>query len=154
MAIKQIEVARAAVQRAVLAVGECKLTAPRSGYVLIRSVEPGEVVMPGSRVITIVDISEVKATFYIPNAELSAVRPGRKVEVRADAFPKKVFPGKIIRVGKEAEFTPRNVQTRDDRDRLVYAVEVQLPNPKGLLRPGMPVEVSVPGTGGKKRKGR
>jgi HlyD family secretion protein len=154
MAIKQIEVARAAVQRAVLAVGECKLTAPRSGYVLIRSVEPGEVVMPGSRVITIGDISEVKATFYIPNAELSAVRPGRKVEVRADAFPKKVFFGKIIRVGKEAEFTPRNVQTRDDRDRLVYSVEVQLPNPKGLLRPGMPVEVSVPGTGGKKKRGR
>jgi len=47
----------------------------------------------------------------------------------------------------EAEFTPRNVQTREDRDRLVYAVEVAIPNPKGLLRPGMPVEITIPGTG-------
>lgn len=144
MTLRQVDVARAAVRRAELALEECRLKAPRSGYVLVRSVEPGEMVLPGSRVLTIVDIMKVKATFYVPNAELGAVMVGKKVKVTADAYRGKQFWGVITRIGKEAEFTPRNVQTRDDRDRLVYAVEVTLSNPAGLLRPGMPVEISVP----------
>jgi HlyD family secretion protein len=146
-AFQKIKAAEAARQRAAIAVGECTLRAPRAGYVLTRNFEPGEVVLPGSRVLTLVDIREVKATFYLPNAELAAARPGRPVKVKADAYKGKLFDGKVRRVGVEAEFTPRNVQTRQDRDRLVYAVEVAIPNPDGLLRPGMPVEITIPGTG-------
>jgi HlyD family secretion protein len=83
---------------------------------------------------------------YVPNAELSAAAPGRQVVAVADAWPGKTFEGAIRRVSASAEFTPRNVQTREDRDRLVYAVDVVIPNPDGLLRPGMPVEISIPGT--------
>lgn len=143
----KIQAAEAQVARARVAVSECTLEAPRNGTVLTRNYEPGEVVLPGSRILTLVDIREVKATFYLPNAELAAAKPGRTVEVRADAHGSKVFKGSIRRVGVEAEFTPRNVQTREDRDRLVYAVEVAVPNPQGLLRPGMPVEITIPGTG-------
>lgn len=143
---KRLEAAMAARDRAAVAVAECTLSAPRQGYVLTRNYEPGEVVMPGSRLITIIDIRKVKATFYLPNSELSAGKPGRKVMVKADAYRDKQFEGHITRVGVSAEFTPRNIQTRDDRDRLVYAVEVAIPNPKGLLRPGMPVEITIPGT--------
>ncbi len=143
---KQVAVAEAARERAKVAVAECRLAAPRGGIVTRRSFEPGEVVMPGSRVLTLVDIDEVRATFYLPNAELSAAVPGRAVEVVADAVVDRVFAGTIRRVGAEAEFTPRNVQTRDDRDRLVYAVEVSIPNADGALRPGMPVEIEIPGT--------
>jgi len=146
-ALQKIKAAQAARARAGVAVRECTLRAPRAGYVLSRNFEPGEVVLPGSRVLTLVDIREVKATFYLPNAELAAARPGRPVKVKADAYKGKTFDGKVRRVGVEAEFTPRNVQTRQDRDRLVYAVEVAIPNPKGLLRPGMPVEITIPGTG-------
>ena len=144
---QQMAVAEAARSRTRVAVGECRITAPRGGYVTFRNYEPGEVVMPGSRILTIVDIREVRATFYLPNAELAAAKPGRAVDVIADALPSEVFKGQIGRVGAEAEFTPRNVQTRDDRDRLVYAVEVAIANPDERLRPGMPVEIEIPGTG-------
>ncbi|MBI4701713.1 MAG: efflux RND transporter periplasmic adaptor subunit [Deltaproteobacteria bacterium] len=147
-AAQQVKAAQAARDRAALAVAECTLRAPRDGYVQERNYEPGEVVLPGSRVLSLVDIREVRATFYIPNAELAAARPGRKVELRADAYPARIFAGQIRRVGVQAEFTPRNVQTRQDRDRLVYAVEVAAPNAERLLRPGMPVEIAVPGSEG------
>jgi HlyD family secretion protein len=142
----KIQAAEAAVARAKVGIRECTLRAPRAGYVLTRNYEVGEAVLPGSRILTLVDIRKVKATFYLPNAELAAARPGRAVTVKADAYSGKTFKGEIQRVGVEAEFTPRNVQTREDRDRLVYAVEVAIPNPKGLLRPGMPVEITIPGT--------
>ncbi len=89
----------------------------------------------------------MKATFYLPNAEVGAVKPGARAEVVADAFPGERFEGKVRTVALEAEFTPRNIQTRTDRDRLVYPVEVVVVNRDGKLRAGMPVQVTLPGTG-------
>jgi HlyD family secretion protein len=143
---QRLKAAEATREQAAIAASECVLRAPRDGYVQHRNFEPGEVVLPGSRVVTLVDIKEVRATFYLPNAELGAAAPGTGVEVRADTYGSQLFAGRVARVSAEAEFTPRNVQTREDRDRLVYAVEVTIPNPEGLLRPGMPVEITVPGT--------
>jgi HlyD family secretion protein len=145
-----VEAARAAVKRAQVAVNECRLTAPRDGVVLTRAYEPGEVVLPGATLLVIVDVAEARATFYLPNAELAAAAPGKRVSVRADAYPGVVFPGTIKHVSPKAEFTPKNVQTREDRDRLVYGVEVVIPNRDGRLRPGMPVEVAIDGTGGRR----
>ncbi len=97
----------------------------------------------GQPLARLVDIGEVKATFYLPNAEIGAARPGGKAIVVADAFPDRKFEGVVASVTTKAEFTPRNIQTRSDRDRLVYPVEVRVPNPDGLLRPGMPVQVTL-----------
>jgi HlyD family secretion protein len=144
---QQAAAAQAARDRAAVLVRECTLTSPVDGVVEDRYFEPGENVLPGARLLRIVDVREVKATFYLPNAELAAAKPGRAVQVVPDAMPDRKFDGQIRRVSEEAEFTPRNVQTRDDRDRLVYAVEVSLANPDGALRPGMPVEITIPGTG-------
>ena len=144
---EKLAAAQAVRDAAATAVSECTLLAPRDAIVQDRNFEQGEVVMPGSRVLTLVDIREVKATFYLPNAELGAAKTGAEVELRADTYGNQVFHGHISHVGVEAEFTPRNVQTREDRDRLVYAVEATVPNPEGLLRPGMPVEIVIPGTG-------
>ena len=66
-----------------------------------------------------------------------------KVQAAADAWPGQRFPGTVLRVSRVAEFTPRTVQTRSDRERLVYAVEATLANPEGKLRAGMPVEVTI-----------
>ena len=142
-----VAAAEAAVKRAEALVRECRLVAPRDGVVLIRGHEPGEVVLPGSTLLVLADLTQVKATFYIPNAELGAAAVGRKVRVRADAYPGETWEGTITHVSKQAEFTPRNVQTREDRDRLVYAVEIAIPNQGGKLRFGMPVEVEIEGTG-------
>jgi HlyD family secretion protein len=140
--------ARSAIVRAQALVAECTLTAPAPSVVQTRAAEPGELARPGMPLLTLVDAREVTATFFLPNAELSVAEVGRDVQLTADAWPDRTWAGTIARVSAEAEFTPRNVQTREDRDRLVYAVEVRLANADGALRPGMPVQVTLPGTGG------
>ncbi len=142
-----VEAARASALRAKAAARECTLVAPRGGMVASRDLEPGEAVQPGTVVLTLTDVSEARTRFYLPNRELAAAAPGRRVSVAADAYPGQTFEGTIFHVSPRAEFTPRNVQTRDDRDRLVYAVEVRIPNPDLRLRSGMPVEVAIVGSG-------
>ncbi len=145
----QLEMARSSVLRAQAAVDECSLLSPISGVVMSRNFEPGEAVLPGSKILTIVKTTDVRVTFFLPNAELASASLGKTVSVIADAWPGNVFKGKIIHVEPKAEFTPRNVQTREDRDRLVYGVKIMIPNPDGKLRPGMPVEVRIDGTSGR-----
>jgi HlyD family secretion protein len=141
-----IDAMRAEVDRARVDVGECTLVAPRRGVVVSRNFEPGELVQPGTIALSLTDASEARTRFYLPNDELAAAAPGRAVTVVADAYPGERFHGTIFYVSPEAEFTPRNVQTRKDRERLVYAVEVRIPNQDLRLRPGMPVEVTIDGS--------
>lgn len=143
----QVRAGEAAVARARLLVGECVLRAPRDAEVSELPREEGELASPGAILVRLVDLSEPTATFYVPNAELSAVRPGGKAVVVADAWPGERFEGTVKTVAVEAAFTPRNIQTRSDRDRLVYPVEVSVVNRDGKLRAGMPVQVTLPGTG-------
>lgn len=142
-----IKAAEAAVQRAQLTQDECEVRSPRAGLVQLLPYETGELVGPGATLATVVDLRIVQASFYLPNADLGAARPGGSATVQADAWPDRAFTGTIATVATEAEFTPRNVQTRTDRDRLVYKVTVDVPNEDGALRPGMPVEVRLLGTG-------
>jgi HlyD family secretion protein len=145
-ASSNITVAKAAVVRAELSVTECKLYAPRNAMVVTRNLEPGEPVVAGSNVLAMTDVTDARMRFYIPNSELAAAAPGRKTHVIADAYPGQTFEGTIFYVSPRAEFTPRNVQTREDRERLVYAVEVRIPNADMRLRSGMPVEVTIDGS--------
>ncbi len=146
-ALAQVRAAEASVARARLLAGECELRAPRDAEVETLPHEAGELVSPGATLVRLVDLSEVTATFYLPNAEVGAVKPGAKAEVVADAWPDEVFQGTVRTVSLEAEFTPRNIQTRTDRDRLVYPIEVVVTNRDAKLRAGMPVQVTLPGTG-------
>lgn len=142
-AAEQIGAVQAVVARAELMAAECVIKAPRGGVVETLAYEVGELVPPGFPVVTLVDLSQVRATFYLPNAELASAVVGQGAAVTADAWPDDTFAASVLRVGSEAAFTPRNVQTRTDRDRLVYAVEVAIPNPDRKLRPGMPVQVTL-----------
>ncbi|ACG74441.1 secretion protein HlyD family protein [Anaeromyxobacter sp. K] len=146
-ALAQVRAAEAAVERARILAGECELRAPRDAEVQTLPHEAGELVAPGAVLARLVDLSEVTATFYLPNAEIGAVKPGQKAEVVADAWPGERFQATVRTVSLEAEFTPRNIQTRTDRDRLVYPVEVVVVNRDAKLRAGMPVQVTLPGTG-------
>ena len=141
-----VTAATAAVARAQTSVDECKLLAPRDAMVVSRNLEPGEAVQAGTSVLSMTDVTEGRTRFYLPNSELAASAPGRKVRVVADAYPGQTFAGTIFYVSPRAEFTPRNVQTREDRERLVYAVEVRIPNADMRLRSGMPVDVSIEGS--------
>ena len=143
----QVRAASAAVARARLLVAECVIRAPRDAEISLLPHEAGELVAPGTVLVRLVDLAAPKATFYVPNAEVGRVRPGAKAVVVADAWPGEAFEGTVTTVSLEAEFTPRNIQTRSDRDRLVYPVEVAVVNRDGRLRAGMPVQVTLPGTG-------
>ncbi|NMO20110.1 HlyD family efflux transporter periplasmic adaptor subunit [Pyxidicoccus fallax] len=142
-ALRAVEAAEAALSRARVTVAECELRAPMTGTVETLALEEGELALPGAVVARLVDTRRPKATFYLPNAELAAAKPGQEATVRADAYPDQTFPARVVTVSREAAFTPRNVQTRSDRDRLVYPVEVHIDAPEGLLLPGMPVEISL-----------
>jgi HlyD family secretion protein len=136
----------ASVARADIAVNECKLLAPRNAMVVTRNLEPGEPVQVGTNVLALTDVTEARLRFYLPNAELAAAAPGRKARIVADAYPGQTFEGTIFYVSPRSEFTPRNVQTREDRERLVYSVEVRVPNADMRLRSGMPVDVAIEGS--------
>ena len=128
---------------AAVAVSECIVHAAHAGVVEALYYEAGEVVAPGATLVRIVDLTDLRATFYLPNAELGAVSSGHRANVAADAFPGRTFEGTVTTISTEAEFTPRTIQTRSDRDRLVYPVSVRIPNPDSALRPGMPVEITI-----------
>jgi HlyD family secretion protein len=143
---KNLLAAQAGVQRARLLVGECEIRAPRAAVVDDVFVEPGEQNPANTLLVRLVDLDSVKATFYLPNAELGSARIAAPALVVADAWPGREFAARVETVSSSAEFTPRNIQTRTDRDRLVFAVEVRIDNPDHQLRPGMPVQVTLPGT--------
>jgi HlyD family secretion protein len=143
---RSVTAAEATAQRAQLLVEECEIRAPRAALVDEVFVEPGEQSMGGSTLLRLIELDTVQATFYLPNAELAAAKPGAAAVIEADPWPGQRFMGSVSSVGSSAEFTPRNIQTRTDRDRLVFAIEVSIPNPGHELRPGMPVQVTLPGT--------
>lgn len=140
---RALAVAEALVARVRLDVGECVVRSPLGGFVEERFFEVGELVAPGRPVARVVALDPVEVTFYVPNQEVGRVQTGARAEVVADAYPDRVFDGVVTTVSTEAAFTPRNVQTRSDRDRLVFPVEVRVRNPDHALRPGMPVEVTL-----------
>lgn len=145
-AAANIEGAKAEIARLEASAAECKLFAPRDGIIASRNYEPGEVVQPGAPILTLTDVSDARCRFYLPNGALAWAASGRAVRATADAYPGQSFSGVILSVSPRAEFTPRNVQTRNDRERLVYAVVIQLPNPELKLRPGMPLDVDIDGS--------
>lgn len=146
-AASQVEALEGAVALAEAMVAECVLIAPRAGYVEDIFYDVGEIVPPGMPALRLIDLTDVWVTFYLDNASLGQITVGERAEVIADAWPGEPFVGTISTVGLEAEFTPRNIQTKDDRTRLVYPVQVRLENREGRLRPGMPVTARVLGRG-------
>ncbi len=143
---EQARAVAASLDRARLLAADCELRSPRDARVAELPHEEGELLAPGSVVVRLVDVRELTATFYVPNAELAMVKTGAIADIVADAYPGERFTGRVATVAFKAEFTPRNIQTRSDRDRLVFPVEVVIANRDDKLRAGMPVDISLPGT--------
>jgi len=118
------------------------LTAPWDGIVLTRSIEPGSTALPGSTLLEIGRLDRLELTVYLPEDEFGRVPPRQPASVSVDAYPDRTFNGVVLRLADEAEFTPTNVQTKEDRTRLVYAVTISLENPDLSLKPGMIADVT------------
>lgn len=119
------------------------LLAPADGTILLRTAEPGEMGAPGAVALRMADLSRLELRIYLDETELDRVSIGRTVPVRVDAFGDRAFDGRVTWISSEAEFTPKNAQTRDARAQLVYAVKLEVPNPDGSLLIGMPAEADV-----------
>ncbi|HKG54893.1 MAG TPA: efflux RND transporter periplasmic adaptor subunit [Anaerolineales bacterium] len=120
-----------------------KLTvyAPMDGVILTRNVEPGEFVQPGAAAITMADLNELTITVYVPEDRYGEISLGQKATVTVDSFPNTTFTGTISSIADQAEYTPRNVQTVQGRSATVYAVKLEVSDPEGNLKLGMPADV-------------
>ncbi|MCP4539621.1 MAG: HlyD family efflux transporter periplasmic adaptor subunit [Chloroflexi bacterium] len=143
MAEAQVRMAEAAIQLIDAQIAQLTLTAPMDGIVTSRSSQAGETASMGLPLLTIANLDEVTLVIYIPETRVGQIRIGQEVEVQVDSFPDRVFVGEVVNVAGEAEFTPRNVQTKEERVNLVFAVKVHIPNPDGVLKPGMPADATV-----------
>ncbi len=134
----------ATVEQLKLQLTKYRLVAPTSGVVTHVAMKVGEVALPGETVVAVADLARLKVTVYVPESDLGKVHAPQPVQVTADPFPSRVFDGVVTSINQQAEFTPRNVQTRNDRLNLMFGVNLLVDNPDDALKPGMPVDVTFP----------
>jgi HlyD family secretion protein len=136
----QVDQARASLKLNETQISYTTLHSPISGVVLVKSGEIGEVVNPGTSIVTIANIENVWLKAYIPETDLSKVKWGQEVIVNTDLQPKKEYQGRISFISSQAEFTPKQIQTERERVTLVYRIKVDIPNLDHELKPGMPAD--------------
>jgi HlyD family secretion protein len=119
------------------------LRAPFTGVALVRQAELGEVVSPGTPIVTLADLDHLWVRVYVPETDLGKVHWGQTVDVRTDTYPDKIYHGRISFIASDAEFTPKSVQTEKERVTLVYRIKVDVENPNRELKPGMPADALI-----------
>lgn len=119
------------------------ITSPTNGIITHKVFEKGETVSIGSTLFTITQLDKVFLMIYVNEQDLGKVKYGQKVEVVIDSYPDKVFEGKITYISSKAEFTPKNIQTKEDRIKQVFGVKVEIENKDLILKPGMPADAKV-----------
>jgi multidrug efflux pump subunit AcrA (membrane-fusion protein) len=139
----QVEQAQASLDALLVLQDKMTITAPVGGLVLELSIHEGELAAPGATVLTLGDLDKVTLTVYVPEDKLGQVHTGQEVEVRVDSFPERTFTGAVVAIANEAEFTPRNVQTQEERVNMVFAIDVDIPNTDHALKPGLPADAVI-----------
>jgi HlyD family secretion protein len=140
--------AEAAVAQVDAALTNSVVTIPFGGIVTVRHREPGETVSPGVPVLTVMDPEDRWVRIYIREDRIGEVRLGQAASITSDTYPDRTYRGEVIFIASEAEFTPRNVQTTEERVKLVYAVKVQITeDPSHDLKAGIPADVTLGGPG-------
>lgn len=142
----QVEMAQAEIDRLNVLIEDAVLRAPMSGRVQYRLAEPGEVVSAGSRVVTILNLENVYMTIFLPTRDIGKITIGSEARIVLDALPDVVIPAKVSFISSEAQFTPREVETREEREKLMFRVKIRIP--KSLLsRHIEKVRTGLPGIG-------
>jgi multidrug resistance efflux pump len=119
------------------------LRSPRDGVILERSANVGELAAPGRVLMKLADLDSVDLVVFVPEAQIGLVREGQKAAVKVDAYPDEVFEGTVSYIAPDAEFTPKNVQTKEERVNLVFQVKIRLDNQDRRLKPGMPADAEI-----------
>jgi HlyD family secretion protein len=146
----EMDIAKATVEEAMAnmqlvehQLAELSLKAPVTGIVSQVLAKVGEVAAPGAPLVTVLDPSFLTLTIYVPEAQVAKVNVGDEVEIKVDAFPEDVFEGRVRYIADQAQFTPTEVQTQEERVKLVFAVEILIDDHDGRLKPGMPADAII-----------
>jgi len=119
------------------------LQAPMAGVITVRQAELGEVVFPGTPVVTIADLDHIWLRGYVAETDLGRIRWGQQATITTDTYPGKRYRGRITFIASNAEFTPKSVQTFKERVTLVYRIKIEIENPDHELKPGMPADAHI-----------
>ena len=142
-AASQADAARARVDEIAAQLADTRIVAPADGTVMAKLIEPGELVAPGRPLVTLVNLTDLYVRVYVAERDIGKIRLGNPARVSVDAFRDRFFTGEVSEVAQQAEFTPKDVHMKDEREKLVFGVKVRTDNPEGLLKPGMPADVKI-----------
>jgi HlyD family secretion protein len=134
---------KAQANQALQSLHDCTVISPVSGTVTHKVLNQGEIAGQNATIVTVSVVDPVKLTIYVSDKDLGRVKMGQKAEMKIDTYKDKIFTGTVIYISPQAEFTPKNVQTTEDREKLVFAVKIQVANPDGNLKPGMPADATL-----------
>jgi HlyD family secretion protein len=142
---RRAEIARSRASVAVIdqQLGDLAAVSPVDGVVLMKAADPGEILAPGATVVTVGDIDHPWLRGYINETDLGRVKLGSKVSVTTDSYPGKTYAGRITFIASQAEFTPKQIQTKQERVKLVYRVKVEVENPRRELKSNMPADAEI-----------
>jgi HlyD family secretion protein len=139
----QVDVAQAGLEAAQVQLSKATIHAPVNGIIVASSLHVGELAAPNVTAMTVADLDHVTLTIYMPGSELGKITLNQRVSVRVDAYADRTFTGTIVLIGDQAEYTPRNVRTPEERVKQVYAVKIKLDNADHTLKPGLQAEAQV-----------
>jgi HlyD family secretion protein len=116
---------------------------PVDGVVLVKSADVGEILAPGTTVVTVGDIDHPWLRGYVNETDLGKIRIGSKARVTTDSYPGRAFNGRVTFISSEAEFTPKQIQTQQERVKLVYRIKIEVDNPRRELKSNMPADAEI-----------
>jgi HlyD family secretion protein len=138
-----VDALKASLDLAKTRLGFANLISPLNGFVLVKSALPGEVVQIGAPVFTVIDLNNIWVTAYINETDLGKVKLNQEAEVVTDTYPGKKYKGWVSFISSQAEFTPKTIQTTEERVKLVYRIKVKVDNSSLELKPGMPADAYI-----------
>ncbi len=120
-----------------------ELISPMDGFVLVKSAEVGEIIQIGAPVFTLANLQDIWLTAYINETDLGRIKLGQEARVKIDTYPDKTYKGKISFISQETEFTPKQIQIKEERTKLVYRIKISIDNANIELKPGMPADAYI-----------
>ncbi len=125
------------------AIDNAVILSPIDGIILEKNLEIGEMAFPGTPIVTAADLSKVWIKIYVTQPNLGRIKLGQKASLFIDTFPGRPFNGKVVAISNRAEFTPKTIETRDERTKLMFAIKIAADNPDQILKPGMPADAFI-----------
>jgi len=143
MAKAKLDTLKANLDLAAIRLNYADLISPMDGFVLVKSAEVGEVIQAGAPVFTLADLQNIWLTAYINETDLGRVKLNQDTRIKIDTYPDKTYRGRISFISQEAEFTPKQIQTKEERAKLVYRIKISIDNANMELKPGMPADAHI-----------